>query len=392
MNSQLKETLKKHYKLIIILTIEFIAFAVLLLLVFLAGKKTYTITFDLNGGTLLSGETTQRIVQGQSATPPQVAKDGHYLLRWSGTYNKVTRDSTVKAIWEYETTTGIEYDESKTATYCEIIGCYPYVSGDVYIGAYYDGKKIFSIRDGAFEGCERITAIYMLDGVLDIGERAFAECISLEAIELPPSAIFLGDEAFSGCVALSSILMPTDLENIGAYAFKNCEALEEITIPESVKSIGAGAFAGCKSLKKITLPESLEFIGDGAFSGCEALEEITIPSSVKTIGKECFKDCTSLESFTIPAELEEIGEYAFSGCTALTEIDIPESVQRIGVGVFDTEGMVINLHLSAAEAPEGFIDGWYTEGITVILVQDPIDDSKEIEDNKDSTEAPESEV
>lgn len=343
MNTQWKETLKKHYKLIIILTVEFIAFAVLLLLVFLAGKKTYTITFDVNGGTLLSGEISQRIVQGQNATPPSVAKDGHYLLRWSGAYNKVTKDATVRAIWEYETTTGIEYDSPNNKTYCEISGCHPFISGDVYIGAYYNDKKILSIKKGAFESCSRITSIYMLDGVLDIGERAFADCTALEKIELPSTVLFLGKEAFIGCSELTELVLPTDLEYIGEGAFKNCTALEEITFPEGLIGIGAGAFEGCSSLKKIN-----------------------IPKSVVEIEADAFKDCKNLESVTLSKGLTTIGSSAFSGCDSLLEITLPETVEAIGVGAFDTAEMTVYTCAKEDDIPEGFEDGWYTEAVTVV--------------------------
>ena len=81
----LLEKIKKNktkIKLVALLAVEFIAFIVILMLVLFAGKKSYTVTFDLNGGVLLGGEVEQRVVQGQNATPPSVAKYGHYLLRW----------------------------------------------------------------------------------------------------------------------------------------------------------------------------------------------------------------------------------------------------------------------------------------------------------------------
>ena len=92
---------KTKIKLIVILAVEFIAVLTILLLVLFAGKKSYTVTFDLNGGTLIGGEVEQRVVQGQNASPPSVAKYGHYLRGWSGSYKSVTRDVTVKAIWDH---------------------------------------------------------------------------------------------------------------------------------------------------------------------------------------------------------------------------------------------------------------------------------------------------
>ena len=111
----------QRIKLFIILGLEFVAIAVMLLLIFFAGKQVYTVTFDLNGGVLLSGDVVQMVTQGHSATPPTTAKDGCYFLKWSGSYTRVTHDVTVRAVWEYETTAGIEYSIDENSNYCTII-------------------------------------------------------------------------------------------------------------------------------------------------------------------------------------------------------------------------------------------------------------------------------
>ena len=50
------KNLRPKIRLIAILSVEFIAIITILLLVLFAGKKTHTVTFDLNGGVLLGGE------------------------------------------------------------------------------------------------------------------------------------------------------------------------------------------------------------------------------------------------------------------------------------------------------------------------------------------------
>jgi len=126
---------KDKIKIYLILGIEFIAIAILLVLIFFAGKKSYTVTFDLNGGTLLSGDTVQRVTQGHNANPPAAAKEGHYLRGWSGSYREVTRNVTVTAIWEYETGAGIEYSADENRNYCEIKSVFKGLVGDLYVGA-----------------------------------------------------------------------------------------------------------------------------------------------------------------------------------------------------------------------------------------------------------------
>ena len=287
--------MKQKVKLIIILVVEFIAIAAILLMIFFAGKKSYTVTFDLNGGTLLSGDLEQRVTQGQSATPPTTAKDGCYFLKWSTSYNRVTRDLTIVAIWEYETTYGIVYNipkEGKDSNYCTISGCFADLTGDVYIGAYYDERKVLGIEAGAFAGCEGITSIYLLDGILSISDNAFAGCTSLEKIELPSTLVKLGDNAFAGCENLKEISLDGAVQKIGDNAFVGCTALETVTLGEKVATVGDHAFNGCEALKTVTLGESLVSIGAGAFAGCIALEEIVLPLELAVIGSGAFDQPT----------------------------------------------------------------------------------------------------
>ena len=279
---------KQRIKLFIVLAIEFIAIAVMLLLIFFAGKQVHTVTFDLNGGVLLSGDLVQKVTQGHNATPPTTAKDGCYFLKWEGSYNRVTHDVTIEAVWEYETTAGIEYNIVENSNYCTISGAFEGLQGDVYVGGYKDGKKVLGIEDGAFAGCTGITRIHLLEGILTIGDDAFAGCTSLESIELPPSAVSIGNNAFKGCESLTSIVLPEQLKTLGDNAFEGCTSLKEVVTFDTLKTVGANAFAGCTALENITLYEGLETIGAGAFAGCTAMRKITLPTTLKEVGSRAF--------------------------------------------------------------------------------------------------------
>ena len=258
--------MKEKIKIGILLGAEFLAIAIILLLIFFAGKKSYTVTFDLDGGTLIAGDIEQRITQGHDANPPQAAKAGHYFLKWSGSYKKITGDVTLKAIWEYETTPGIEYADAENANYTEIVGAFKHLNGDVYIGAYHNEIKVLGIRENAFADCKEITAIYLLDGILRIESGAFQNCIAMENIDLPETTTYIGDYAFAGCESLTEVVLPEDLKILGDFAFANCTSLERIVIPEGVTQIGENAFAGCESLTEVILPETLEKVGADAFT------------------------------------------------------------------------------------------------------------------------------
>jgi hypothetical protein len=310
------KNLRPKIRLIAILSVEFIAIITILLLVLFAGKKTHTVTFDLNGGVLLGGEVVQRVTQGQSATPPAVAKHGHYLLRWSGSYKSVTQDVTVRAIWEYETSPGIEYYVPDNTNYCEISGSYREIQGDVYIGAYYENRQVMGIKEAAFKDRVGVTGVYLLDGILGIADEAFAGCTSLEVIELPSTLVRIGKEAF-----------------------RDCTSLKEIILPASLKFIDASAFEGCTSLEKVTFYEEFEIVDeDGKGDKDNKGDKPQTPE--------------------VRSKIETISVRAFFGCESLREIILPESLKNVGVSAFNTPEMTIKLYITEGNIPLGFTKGW----------------------------------
>ncbi len=241
-------TKNNKIRIIIVFVALFLAVSTLLMLIFFAGKKTYTVTFDLNGGTLLSGSLTQHVTRGQNASPPKTVKEGAYFLSWSESYREITRDIVIEAIWEYETTPGIVYADSENQNYTEITGAYKYIKGDVYIGSSHGDKKVLGIKAAAFAECVDITKVYLLDGLLTIEEKAFYGCTSLEEIEIPKTVSRLGSNAFGGCESLETLVLNEGLREIGESAFEGCSSLKELTLPESVTKIGKNAFLGCADL------------------------------------------------------------------------------------------------------------------------------------------------
>ncbi len=252
----MKEEYKGRMKILIAFGILFLVVAILLALIFLDSKKTYTVEFDLNGGTLLGGSLVQRVLQGQDAVPPSVVKDGAYLRGWSASHRKITRNLVIEAVWEYETTAGITYSDSENQNFVEIEKAYEFLTGDVYLGAYYNDKKVLGIRDGAFKNCRGVTRVYLLDGLTKIGDNAFEKCVSLTEIEIPETVVRVGAYAFVNCSDLEKLTLNEGLWEIGEFAFAGCTSLTEVILPESVISIGANAFAGCEDLViKTTIPE-----------------------------------------------------------------------------------------------------------------------------------------
>ena len=76
-----------------------------------SAETKYTVTFDLAGGTRTGGgELTQSIASGASAVSPTATRDGYLLDGWDGSYENVTADIAVKAIWKLNLPGGDTYD------------------------------------------------------------------------------------------------------------------------------------------------------------------------------------------------------------------------------------------------------------------------------------------
>lgn len=234
--------MKQKIKVLLIVAAEFVCVVVILLMIFFAGKKSYTVTFDINGGTLISGDLVQRVVTGSSANPPTVTKDGSTFKGWTVSYKNITHDVETRAVWEYTTTAGIEYKVSDDTNYCTITGCYKGLVGDVYIDAYYQDHKVLEIEAGAFADCPYIERVFLLDGIIKIQDGAFKNCTSLTYIELPGTLFEIGKEAFMNCKKLEEVELPKVLKKLGEKAFFDCDELINVEMPKELESIGAEVF------------------------------------------------------------------------------------------------------------------------------------------------------
>lgn len=375
--------MKKNLKLIIFLCTQFAIVLAIILIVLFAGKKTYTVTFNINGGNHISGELVQTVRYGKSATPPVVTKDGCYLLRWNQQYDIITKDVTITAIWEYETSYGVEIEVIPNSNYCVISGCYENVSGDIYVGSFYQGKKVLGIKSEAFKDCKYITGIYLLDGILSIGDNAFSGCTNLKSIVIPSTVETIGKSIFANCNKLEGISIPfigdsiydnsypflgylfggtnystaylnvpstlgyVDITNnydIPDFAFFKCSKIDTIKIFGKVEKIGNNAFRNCKSLVNIQLPSSIKYIGDAAFANCSSLKTMTLPNLLENLNSAVFANCTALEKVTIEANLKSIAENAFQNCTKLKEFEIidNDNFMYLNEKLFIKEGNAIN--------------------------------------------------
>lgn len=351
--------MKKNIKLIIFLSIQLTIVLAICLVILFDGKKHYTVTFDANGGTYMSGEMVQSVRYGESAKTPIIVKEGCVFVRWDGEYKNIKKDSTVTAIWEYETTYGIEFEI--LGNYCLVSGSFDNLSGNIYIGSMYQGKKVLGIKAGAFKNLKNIKSVYIDEGLVSIDDEAFSGCSSLVNVSIPSTVEVIGNKVFSGCTSLESLYVPfignsihsntypflgylygaTDYTNAYRYVPKS---LKKITLNSSYE-IPQFAFYKCKNLENIAIAANIETIGDNAFRNCSGLQTINLSNFIKNIGKAAFANCTGLKEITLPDRVEELKEGVFANNTALEKIVIKSNLKNIANSAFQNCSKLVNFEI-----------------------------------------------
>ena len=63
-------------------------------------QKTFEVTFDPNGGELVSGELEQKVKDGDDAEEPVVKRDGFVFAGWDQETDDISEDMVIKANWD----------------------------------------------------------------------------------------------------------------------------------------------------------------------------------------------------------------------------------------------------------------------------------------------------
>lgn len=286
--------------------------------------KTYTVTFEGNGGKYVSGELVQKVKYGKAATPPVFEREGYGLCSFGPDIWYVTQDLTVSAKWnaifrvDGEKITGLtSYGKSLR---------------EIVIPRAIDGIDITTLGGTAFYQCTNLIRVGFADDsvVSTIGNYTFMDCYNLVQVELPKSVTSIGINAFIFCYKLFEVynysdfeLIPgeDDLESNQENGFLELYAKHVYTSPDIPAKVyetedGFGLYQDGDELillyyagdeQNVVLPSGVTTVYTYAFCSGD-MRSIHIGEGVTTIEDNAFDGCVYLENISIPSSLENYGD------------------------------------------------------------------------------------
>ena len=156
---------------------------------------------------------------------------------------------------------------------------------DVVVPEEINGRYVGSIGKNVFKDNKTITSIELPDHLYSIGDGAFEGCENLQTVN-STGITEIGAHAFCGCKSLENISL-TGIKSVGDYAFSECSSLTELDL-NTVEKIGIGAFYNASDIYKVHFSSELTTIDNGAFAGCSSFKEIILPDNIDRIGLLAF--------------------------------------------------------------------------------------------------------
>lgn len=306
--------------------------AALLLLTFVGcAPKTFTVTFDTDGGSTVAAQTVKEGEKAQKPTPPPTKRgfefDNWYTAKTGGEVfdfdKEVTGDVTVYARWtavsaktvtfkvNYVAADGLDdsHNESETVT-LQVGAALPSVSYDYIESRGYFTDQAMTTAFSGDKVTEDMPELWIkLDRKLTITEGQYV--------------FTLREDNTTYAIAENAANKPS---------------AAEVTLPLKVGPYDVTAVARrgftSSSFTKLTIPEGYTDIVENAFYGNTSLVVVNFPSTLKAIDANAFLDASSLTVVWFSEGLETIGINAFSG-TNLPFVILPASLKLIESGAFD---------------------------------------------------------
>ena len=196
-------------------------------------------------------------------------------------------------------------------------------------------SSIKEIPMWAFAGNKGLDNVHIEDyGARIIGQCAFADC-SLRSIFIPENVKEIGAGAFKWNNRISDIYLSEGLEIIGEGAFAFGEEyaygmVNSLIIPSSVKRIGEDAFYFGKwwvSIETLVIKSDIDICWKNTIN---AVETVILKEGVTTIYHHGFYGCR-IKNIILPDTIQAIGEFAFEDCFSLEILILPSKVNELWV-------------------------------------------------------------
>lgn len=316
-------------------------------------RNKYSVTFNGNGGTLVSGNETQSVKYQANAVAPVYTKTG-YTLGFDKPLT-ITSETTITATWTAKTFTvkfdvdgGVGTYEDATATYdanFTLPTTNPTKDNSDFDGWYFGDSKVENGSWSIDSASQVITLkakyktnIIVENGtVVGVGEQVK----SAKTLTIPKTVdgmviSAIGPNAFAGCTELETIVLSDSITYVDALAFNG---LTKLTYKEEngINYLGTSdnAYFLMVSVKdttatSLTVNDNVKVIVDGVLNGLENLTYYT-DNGVKYLGNESNNylvlvsvDDATVNSLTIKKETKVIVNGALNDLTAISSFTVEE--------------------------------------------------------------------
>lgn len=262
--------------------------------------KRYTITYELNGGTLKE-ENPESVLCGQNLSIHEPEKEHYIFLGWyddnAGQGNKYNftpidreTDLMLYAIWQEIKISGSSKDfiyEKNTASETITITGYKGSFGenvDLVIPAVIEGLPVVAIEGMRNDTAQKLHSLTIPEGIVKLGESALRSLTIEQPVTIPASVEIIGKECFYEC-NFSELYFAegSKLKTIGENAFCLARIESVLHLPEGLEELGYQSFYAA-SMAGIILPDSLKRIYSGALIlNSQSIKGIYLPQSVEYI-------------------------------------------------------------------------------------------------------------
>ena len=389
--------------------------------------QDFTVTFDVNGGTLTSGSASITVTEGQKVGDklPTATRNGYYFVGWKiDAVNWVDANTVVNAnidsvaqwnpnmyVVTFDANGGTVSGNATAQSDVIFDTAYPYPapdgrSGWTFLGWFTEKTGGDPIHEGDLYQTADNQTLYAHweetavtqwtvtfnanGGTVD---PASATVNDGEAIGALPTPTWDAEHEFLGWYLGLEQFTPTtpvtaNIEIVAMWQEKTAGG-STWTDPETgltweykptadgegieIYKTDGWFMETTKPTGVVTIPETIDgkpvtVIGRDAFAGCTDLTGVVIPDTVTEIGTWAFAQ-TGLTSIDLPTGLTTIGDYAFYGCDGLTSVVIPSGVTSIGDNAFQNDANLAEVTIPSTVTDIG-TDAFGDTAITTLHVEE----------------------